>query len=105
MQRPCDQFLSRSAFALNKYGFVRWPNTINETENLLHLRRIADDSRRYMVTLEDGFQLLVFFAQLVRVVGLSHQPVELLEADGFCQKLTCAQVSWLPRPSQSLPRR
>ncbi len=72
MQRPRDQFLSRSAFSLNQDGPVGWSGPLDEPEHLVNCGRSTDHFPLRFVALQQQLQLLVLFAELapLRQAGL-----------------------------------
>ena len=72
MNRLGDQFLARSAFAVNQHGRARRRHLADQVEHGQHLVALADDVGKVVALLQGALELDVFFAQAAAFDGLRH---------------------------------
>ncbi len=70
VNRLGDEFLARSAFAVDQHGRARWRHLADQVEHGEHLVAFADDVGKVVALLQRALELDVFFAQAAAFDGL-----------------------------------
>ncbi|OPZ68232.1 MAG: hypothetical protein BWY83_02378 [bacterium ADurb.Bin478] len=81
------QLLARAAFPQNQHGRLAFSRTAGDAQALLHERTGGDDALERLLLLHQLTQTGVFRKQLLSFDRLGHDQLQLLQIDGFGQKI------------------